>query len=109
MTRAKRMLAMLLAAAMFLAGGPYGSALPAALASVAGASESTAPPCDQCCDGAHPRCLPDAPCGLACLELPALPSVGSAPWLVRLAPPVPLPVSNFAGSVPRPDPPPPQN
>jgi hypothetical protein len=109
MMRAKRIvLAMLLVAAVFLTGGPYGSTLPAAVASVLGAASSTSPPCGRCCDDALPRCLPNAPCGLACSQLPVLPSAGSAQWPAGLVHLVPLPVSDLAGSVPRPDPPPPR-
>lgn len=108
MTRAKRILAMLPVASVFLAGGPYGSTLPAALASINSTAGSAVPLCDQCCDGALPRCLLDASCGLACPQLPALPSMAPASWTAGSAPPVPLPVSDLAGTVPRPNPPPPR-
>ncbi|MCO6416173.1 hypothetical protein JYK14_08330 [Siccirubricoccus sp. KC 17139] len=108
MTRTKRILAMLLVTAAFLTGGPYGSALPAALASISSTAGSAAPLCDGCCGSALPRCLPNAPCGLACPQLPALPSAVPASWPAGSAQPVPLPASDLAGTVPRPDPPPPR-
>ena len=108
---AKRILTMLLVVAVLLPGGLYGPTLSILAANVSDATDSVTSSCDQCsdrCDGALPRCRSNARCNVACPQPAALPSVALAFWSAALVQLQPLPVSGFAGSVPRPDPPPPR-
>lgn len=109
MRRVKRILATLLIAAVFLTGGPYGAVFQVAVACANSAMVSATASCDQCSDGGVvPRCLSNALCGAACPQPPALPSSALAFQPTERVQLVSLVFYDLAGSVPRPETPPPR-